>query len=702
MGTSQRTPRRRSLADDLRHRTSTELAELLRARPDLLHPLPTDMADLARRAAATGSIRRALLDLDRRGLRVAAAVAAAPGPVAVPELLAVLAPDDDPAAAEAVSNVLTELTLRGLLWSDGDRLHALREFRETVERVLTPPPEAGLSGPPDIEVDSWADPVPLPTRDYEQQLVDQVAGQQGLLVGQTLIDLVGVVVADEPRLLRSGALAIRELDAIAAVMDLPPDQVGMWLELAVMLGLVGPSPEQDVLLPTVAFEAFQDLAPEVIWAAAASAWWGSQRAWERCGDAELERLEPLGDALASGLVGATRARWAEFFELLPPGEGISVAEAQRVLGVKYPLVDRSRQDRIVAAVVQQAELLGVTGRGALSAVGRWLATAGDVPTPDPLALVETTEPELVSLASAMLPPTVDHLLLQADLTMVAPGPLTPDVARRLRDLADVESSGVATVYRLSVASIERAIDRGWTADSLMEFLASVASTPVPQTVSYLVSDTMQRHGRLRAGPASCYLQVSDPAELDLAVAAAAQLGLVLRRVSETVAVSSNTTDAVVASLRAAGLPVLSEGADGSIGQQASTPLAHVLSWPPRIHDESRASEALVRAAVAALERSENPGSDPSQEAVDAAGPAPEIKRMHSAQVQAVLASALAGGRRVWVRHADNAGEASVLLVEPISLAGGAFRALDLALGRPRLFALARIVGACPVAGKPQP
>lgn len=675
---------------------------MLRARPDLLHPLPTDMADLARRAAATGSIRRALLDLDRRGLRVAAAVAAAPGPVAVPELLAVLAPDDDPAAAQAVSNLLTELTLRGLLWSDGDRLHALREFRETVERVLTPPPEAGLSGPPDIEVDSWADPVPLPTRDYEQQLVDQVAGQQGLLVGQTLIDLVGVVVADEPRLLRSGALAIRELDAIAAVMDLPPDQVGMWLELAVMLGLVGPSPEQDVLLPTVAFEAFQDLAPEVIWAAAASAWWGSQRAWERCGDAELERLEPLGDALASGLVGATRARWAEFFELLPPGEGISVAEAQRVLGVKYPLVDRSRQDRIVAAVVQQAELLGVTGRGALSAVGRWLATAGDVPTPDPLALVETTEPELVSLASAMLPPTVDHLLLQADLTMVAPGPLTPDVARRLRDLADVESSGVATVYRLSVASIERAIDRGWTADSLMEFLASVASTPVPQTVSYLVSDTMQRHGRLRAGPASCYLQVSDPAELDLAVAAAAQLGLVLRRVSETVAVSSNTTDAVVASLRAAGLPVLSEGADGSIGHQASTPLAHVLSWPPRIHDESRASEALVRAAVAALERSENPGSDPSQEAVDAAGPAPEIKRMHSAQVQAVLASALAGGRRVWVRHADNAGEASVLLVEPISLAGGAFRALDLALGRPRLFALARIVGACPVAGKPQP
>jgi hypothetical protein len=492
-------------------------------------------------------------------------------------------------------------------------------------------------------------------------------------------------------------LAIRELDALAVDLSMSSEQAGMWLELAVMLGLLGPSPEQDVLLPTVAFETFQDLRPETVWAAAASIWWSSQRAWERSG--EVSPSDWSRWATPSPLaVGATRARWAEFFTVLPPGQGITVEEAQRVLGVKYPLVDRIRQDRIVAAVVEQAELLGITGRGALSAVGRWLVAAGDVPTPDPLALAETTEPDLVSLAAELLPPTVDHLLLQADLTMVAPGPLAPDVGRRLRDLADVESSGVATVYRLSVATIERAIDRGWTATSLTDFLESVSSTPVPQTVSYLIADTVQRHGRLRAGPAACYLQVSDPTELDLAVAAAAKLGLVLRPVSDTVAVSGTAPGSVVASLRAAGLPVLS-GAPTAQSAIRPPPLAHVLAWPPRIHDESRASEALVRAAIAALSARE-PWLRPSQEAVDSAGPAPQIERMHSAQVQAVLASALAGGRHVWVRHADNAGEASVLLVAPISLSGGAFRALDLALGRPRLFALARIVGACPVAGKP--
>jgi hypothetical protein len=683
----------------LRHRTPTELAELLRARSDLLHPMPTDMADLARRAATTGSIRRALLGLDRRGLRVAAAVAAMPGPVAVPELMMVLAPADDQEAADSVAAVLADLTLRGLLWSDGERLHAVREFRDTVERVLMPPPEAGTAPPPDLAVDSWADPVPTPTGDYGPEHVDQVAGQQGLLVSQTLVDVVGAVVVSEPRLLRSGAVPTRELDALAAALDLPVSQVCMWLELAVMLGLLGPSPEQDLLLPTVAFEGFQDLGPATVWAAAAAVWWGSQRAWERSAEGEAERLEPLGEALASGLVGVTRGRWAELFDRVPPGQGIAVQEAQRVLAVKYPLVDRARQDRIVTAIEEQAETLGVTGRGALSSLGRWLVAAGDVPTPDPLALAETTEPALVSRAAELLPPPVDHLLLQADLTIVAPGPLAPEVSRRLRDLAEVESTGVATVYRLSVATIERAIDRGWTATSLMEFLEALSSTPVPQTVSYLVADTVERHGRLRAGPAASYLQVSDPAELDLAVAAAAQLGLVLRPVSDTVAVSGVAPESVVAGLRGAGLPVLSEGADGTVGPQLAGPLAHVLTWPPRIHDESRASEALVQAAIVALQHSENPGSDPSQEAVDAAGPAPQIERMHSAQVQAVLASALAGGRQVWVRHADNAGAASVLLVSPISLSGGAFRALDLAVGRPRLFALARIVGACPVVGK---
>ena len=57
--------------------------------------------------------------------------------------------------------------------------------------------------------------------------------------------------------------------------------------------------------------------------------------------------------------------------------------------------------------------------------------------------------------------------------------------------------------------------------------------------------------------------------------------------------------------------------------------------------------------------------------------------MHSAQIQTVLAAAIGNRRRVWVRHADNAGQSSVRLVEPIALSGGIFQALDVGNGQQR-------------------
>ena len=49
------------------------------------------------------------------------------------------------------------------------------------------------------------------------------------------------------------------------------------------------------------------------------------------------------------------------------------------------------------------------------------------------------------------PTPVDHVLLQADLTAVAPGPLEPGLAAELELVADVESAGGATVYRFTEA-----------------------------------------------------------------------------------------------------------------------------------------------------------------------------------------------------------------------------------------------------------
>src|ERR1700710_1098907 len=72
------TSRPRSLADDLRARDDAALVALLRARPDLLSPVPSDLASLAARATTRPSVSRALDQLDRFALQVVEVLCALP------------------------------------------------------------------------------------------------------------------------------------------------------------------------------------------------------------------------------------------------------------------------------------------------------------------------------------------------------------------------------------------------------------------------------------------------------------------------------------------------------------------------------------------------------------------------------------------------------------------------------------------------
>src|SRR5690606_31390858 len=120
--------------------------------------------------------------------------------------------------------------------------------------------------------------------------------------------------------------------------------------------------------------------------------------------------------------------------------------------------------------------------------------------------VEALDPVI----TAALPDAVSELSAQADLTILAPGPLVPELAAEFALLADVESAGAATTFRVTETSLRRALDAGRTAAGIRDLLTRTSVTPVPQSLDYLIDDVARRHGRLRVGTAQSFVRCDDP------------------------------------------------------------------------------------------------------------------------------------------------------------------------------------------------
>ncbi len=128
----------------------------------------------------------------------------------------------------------------------------------------------------------------------------------------------------------------------------------------------------------------------------------------------------------------------------------------------------------------------------------------------------------------------DSVIVQADLTVLAPPDLDPALAARLRTLARLESHGGANLYRLDEAMIIRALQGEDDPDSIIDFLASLSSAPLADTVKRLVLDAADRVGKVTIMTATTVVITTDPADLTTACSIK---GAKLRKVSPTVAVS---------------------------------------------------------------------------------------------------------------------------------------------------------------------
>jgi hypothetical protein len=497
-------------------------------------------------------------------------------------------------------------------------------------------------------------------------------------------DLLELWASDPPKALRAGGIGVRDRARTAAALEVSDDDLTLLVETAQAAGLLATGGDLDeVWLPTTTYDAWRDQDVAHRWQVLAGAWLSTVRVPGLAGgrDDRGRVLAPLGPDLARSLAPQVRGEVLRELADLPRDRATTAASVADRLRWRAPrLAGRLRQG-MVGWVMREAEVLGLGAGGALAGHGRQLLAG--------------SRDEAVTALHALLPEPLDHILLQADLTAVAPGPLTSELAHRLGVLADVESRGGATVYRFSDASVRRALDVGWSAAEVLAVLGEHSRTPVPQPLAYLVTDVSRRHGRVRAGVASAYLRCDDEATLTEILADKRVAGLRLRRLAPTVLAAQAPIDTVLQRLREMGHAPAAEGPDGDV--VVRRPDARRASAPRRPSPAPAAAplpDAVLHAAVRAIRAGDRARTavKRSPDGASTVGP----PSSPTVDVLALLSEAVVTGETLWIGYVDAHGQASQRLIEPVVVQGGFVEAFDHLRQAVRTFSVHRITGAAAV------
>ncbi|NHC46887.1 helicase-associated domain-containing protein [Motilibacter aurantiacus] len=533
-------------------------------------------------------------------------------------------------------------------------------------------------------------PPPLATVDRGAESVARAAGQSAFDAVRRVEELLEAWSLDGPPVLRGGGLGVRELRRAAGLLDVEEPVLALLVETAYAAGLLGPSGDLDELwVPTPAYDAWLELPVARRWATLAGAWLATTRVAGLVGSRD-DRDRPL-NALGGDLDRpvAPELRSAALTALAEAPAGAAVSEESLFERVTWHRPRRGGRfrDELLRWALAEAETLGVTGRGAIGPGGRALLGG------DEDAAGEAVEP--------YLPEPVEELLLQADLTAVAPGPLVPELAREVALAADVESTGGATVYRFTPASVRRALDAGRSADDLHSLLARHSRTPVPQPLSYLVDDVARRHGLVRVGTASAYVRCDDPAVLSEVLADRRAGQLRLRRLAPTVLASQAPVDVVLERLRAMGLAPAAESPEGEVVvRRPDARRTPPRPRPPRlVFEPPAASPATLAAAVRAL-RAGDRAATAVRRSVQLPAASGLPPRSPVAEVVAALRRAAVEGFPVVIGYVNAEGTPTERVIEPMSVEGGYVSAFDHLRDEVRTFAISRIMGIAAVADEP--
>ena len=728
----------RSFADYLRTLDDAALISLFSHRPDLITPVPPDVASLAVRASSAPSLARAIDALNAWQYQVLEACAISAEPFTEKTIASLT----DKAALFVIPGLLE----RGLIYQGKDGFYLPTTVREVLgneiqglgpqtvvklnlKKLDEAPPaaqkalEAMVWGPPRGTVADVKKPGAGVAWLLENNFVVAANTKTVLLVREVALALRGgklhkELQVQEPTLktekrdlksvqlaaianittflrwteeilnfwaqepadaLRSGGLGVRDLKVLSAHLGVDASCAAFIAEVSYLAGLVTIDAD-DRILPTTQFDIWLMQTPGARWQQIASQWLITSRVSGLVGRVESKNIAALGPELDR--VNATRVRTLTL-ELLKENPSIAPSKEsfRELFSWRAPVRrNSSLQEELVEWSLREAEWLGITGQGALSKYGK--------------AFIDGDDLEIID---ADLPKTVDHILIQGDNTAIAPGPLEHEISGALAIIADIESRGGATVYRFSESTIRRALDHGKTGEEISSFLKKVSKTPMPQPLEYLIADVAKKHGKLRVGNTSSFIRCEDSALIAQIIADKKLDVLSLRRIAPEVLICDHDATDAMRLLREAGYLPAGESANGIMLTGPRTNRAVTKPRPPRVIGEIETpTKENLAAAIRALRTGEKSSHRQTHLRSIANNALGSLPRTTANETLDLLTQYIEKGQSLSIGYADNNGSVSHRIIDPLKVSAGSLIARDHATGELQTFRIPRITGVAPL------
>ena len=283
----------------------------------------------------------------------------------------------------------------------------------------------------------------------DQESIDRDCGIHAFEAMQSVTELVFSLDQHFVREVSKGSMGLPDVKRLSSHLGKSKEYVKAIVELAKVSGVIAISEKR--FHPTDLADSWIASDPKSRWQVLANAW--------------------------LAILGASGSK--ELALQLAQNPNKSLAE---LVGSSFPLVNASAQSRI-SRVAELADAIGLSGNGFAAS---WLGVvlAGKV-----AAAAKSVDQRL--------PAQQERIIVQADLSIIAPGPLSSTLEIELRKFTDTENIGLATGYRISPLSISCGLEEGMTEKHIRSLLEKLSGTAIPQPVDYLISETAARFGRLK-------------------------------------------------------------------------------------------------------------------------------------------------------------------------------------------------------------